>query len=61
MLLWRTGLSPRMLWLKNTFTSFQVNVNVNWPSQTSPVIAANGPSIAVKCCDRTRSLWLEAV
>ena len=44
-LLWRTGLSPRMLSEHNAFTSFQVNVDAAGHNITGD--AANEPSIAV--------------
>ena len=44
-LLWRTGLSPRMLSEHNAFTSFQVNVDATGHNITGD--AANEPSIAV--------------
>jgi len=44
-LLWRTGLSPRMISQYNAFTSFQVNVNASGQNITGD--AANEPSIAV--------------
>jgi hypothetical protein len=44
-LLWRTGLSPRIISQFNTFTSFQVNVDATGHNITGD--AANEPSIAV--------------
>lgn len=44
-LLWRTGLSPRMISQYNAFTSFQVNVDATGHNITGD--AANEPSIAV--------------
>lgn len=44
-LLWRTGLSPRMVTQYGAFTSFQVNVAANGQNITGD--AANEPSIAV--------------
>jgi hypothetical protein len=44
-LLWRTGLSPRMVSQFNAFTSFQVNVDASGNNITGD--AANEPSIAV--------------
>ncbi len=44
-LLWRTGLSPRMISQFDTFTSFQVNVDAGGQNITGD--AANEPSIAV--------------
>jgi hypothetical protein len=48
-LLWRTGLSPRMVSQFNAFTSFQVNVNASGHNITGD--AANEPSIAVDPTD----------
>ena len=44
-LLWRTGLSPRMISQHDAFTSFQVNVAANGQNITGD--AANEPSISV--------------
>ncbi len=44
-LLWRTGVSPRMISTYNAFTSFQVNVDATGQNITGD--AANEPSIAV--------------
>jgi hypothetical protein len=48
-LLWRTGLSPRMVSQFNAFTSFQVNVDAAGHNITGD--AANEPSIAVDPTD----------
>ena len=44
-LLWRTGVSPRMISQHDAFTSIQVNVNASGQNITGD--AANEPSIAV--------------
>lgn len=48
-LLWRTGLSPRMISQHDAFTSFQVNVAANGQNITGD--AANEPSITVDPTD----------